>query len=295
MDLMLDKSNDFMHWKAVLPTQADFEATTPCLWPKELQILLPGPAQDNLKKQQDKFQREWKIVAKAFPGIHQSEYLYSWLIVNTRTFSYVTPDMEGFAYEDRLALVPITDLFNHEDSGCEVSFSPKSFIITADRMYQAGDEVHICYGSHSNDFLLTEYGFVLTKNKWDEVCLDDMILPLLDATQRIQLDNRGYLGNYTIDDKMEACHRTQVVLRILCCTPKQWNSFVDGEDNGQTSQGTVDAMLAQLLDRFLVTIRKNLENIEKLKVGHIVQRELISQRWKQIEILVMQAVERLHT
>jgi hypothetical protein len=34
--------------------------------------------------------------------------------------------MERFAYEDRLALLPLADLFNHADSGCQALFSPEA-------------------------------------------------------------------------------------------------------------------------------------------------------------------------
>lgn len=128
----------------------------PFMWPEKLQNLLPKPAKDLLEKQRAKFQREWNIVAKAFPHMGWEEYVHSWLVVNTRTFYYVGPAMESFLPEDRLALLPVADLFNHVESGCQVSFNPESFIITTNRAYRTGDEVHVCYGGHPNDFVLAE-------------------------------------------------------------------------------------------------------------------------------------------
>jgi len=292
-DLTLDKTNKFTSWNAVFPTTADFEASMPFMWPKELQNLLPKPAKDLLEKQRAKFQREWDTVAKAFPHMRREEYLHSWLVVNTRTFYYVTPKMERFLPEDRLAMLPVADLFNHADSGCQVSFAPESFTIKADRAYHTGEEVYVSYGGHSNDFLLAEFGFVLVKNQWDEVCLDDVILPNLDGMQKAELENRGYLGNYMLNAETAGCHRTQVVLRLLCCTPRQWCSFVHAEDDGEASQGMVDALLMQLLERYLETIEKTLGKIEKLDVGLGTQRELLTRRWKQIQTLIAQTIKRL--
>lgn len=46
-----------------------------------------------------------------------------------------------------------------------------------------GQEVYISYGNHSNDFLLTEYGFILsstssTPNHYDEIPLDEYMCVL---------------------------------------------------------------------------------------------------------------------
>ena len=293
-DLALDKKSKFAAWNAMFPTLASFEASTPLMWPAELQTLLTKPAKDLLRKQQAKFQRDWDMISTAFPDISQERYIYSWLLVNTRTFYYTTPRMERLPHHDRMALQPVADLLNHADTGCQVSFSPDSFTITADRMYRAGEEVHICYGGHSNDFLLTEYGFVLVENRWDEVCFDDVILPSLNKEQKADLHARAFLGKYMLDAETIGCYRTQVVLRLLCCTHRQWQRFVNAEDDGEASQSQVDVLLKQFLDRFAKTIQQTLESIEKLDVGQESQREILSRRWKQVETMVTQAIERLN-
>ncbi|MCJ1284855.1 hypothetical protein MMC26_004192 [Xylographa opegraphella] len=291
--LALDKTAKFAPWTAVLPTWADFEASTPFMWPVELQNLLPKPAKDLLKKQQAKFQQEWDSVAKVFLSLQRQDYLYAWFIVNTRTFYYETSMMKTFPHNDKLALLPVADLLNHADSGCQVSFSPESYTIVADRAYGASEEVYISYGGHSNDFLLTEYGFVLAKNRWDEVCLDEVILPNLNTTQKAELEGSGFLGRYMLDAETAGCHRTQVALRLLCSTSAQWRRFVDAGDDGEASQGKVDVLLMQMLDTFLQTIKKTMADILKLNVGQATQRELLLERWKQIQSMITQTMERL--
>lgn len=68
-----------------------------------------------------------------------------------------------------MALNPFADCFNHADEGCKVEYGPIGFKISSDRVYEKDEEIYISYGSHSNDFLLVEYRFILLENKWDEL------------------------------------------------------------------------------------------------------------------------------
>lgn len=111
-------------------------------------------------------------------------YTHAWLLVNTRTFYYVTTDMKKRLPDinDRMALQPIADLFNHtgkDGIGCHVDFEENpavasskftkkkglecsdGFIVRATRSFATGEQVCISYGCHSDDFLLAEYGFCL--------------------------------------------------------------------------------------------------------------------------------------
>lgn len=61
------------------------------MWDSELQALLPEAAQDLLQNQKRKLKLDWEIVTKAYPGIKYEDFVYRWLIVNTRTFYYLDP------------------------------------------------------------------------------------------------------------------------------------------------------------------------------------------------------------
>ncbi|TYZ62391.1 hypothetical protein PybrP1_010201 [[Pythium] brassicae (nom. inval.)] len=68
------------------------------------------------------------------------------------------------------ALVPFFDWFNHNDNGdeCVQAFDPRSgFTVHATRAYEAGEQVFINYGHHSNLRLLRNYGFTLPTNAHD--------------------------------------------------------------------------------------------------------------------------------
>ncbi len=62
-----------------------------------------------------------------------------------------------------MAQSPFSDYFNHTSSpsACNVLFSSSGYTITTPAKIKQGEEVYISYGNHSNDFLLTEYGFIL--------------------------------------------------------------------------------------------------------------------------------------
>ncbi|KAH7176339.1 hypothetical protein EDB81DRAFT_864021 [Dactylonectria macrodidyma] len=292
-EMALDESDDFAMWRTVLPTREDLEAGMPMMWPKELQELLPGRAKDLLERQTATFRRECEIVLKAFPDLKREDYLYHWVLVNTRTFYNSMPKMKAYAQGDRLVCMPAADLFNHADQGCQLSFSATGYSIAADRAYRSGEEVYVSYGPHSNDFLLTEYGFILDINRWDEIHLDEVILPRLNKTQRADLKSVDFLGRYTLDDQTLGCHRTQVALRMLCCTPRQWQRFFDAEDDGHSSQVDVDDLLLSALNDFLGVIGRTLKKIDEANIGLDSQRELLRRRWQQIEAMVRKAIELL--
>ncbi|KAL6699006.1 hypothetical protein J3F84DRAFT_364610 [Trichoderma pleuroticola] len=109
------------------------------------------------------------------------------MIVNTRSFYNETPETLKYHWEDGLALIPVADLFNHSDDGCKVNFSSHVYQIVADRAYNKGEELFISYSSHSNDYNLLEYGFILDENPSDDVYIDDVVFPKLSKSHKEEL------------------------------------------------------------------------------------------------------------
>lgn len=277
-DLALKFRSNSPFWTTALPTRADFAATMPLLWPEGLHSLFPIPAQDLLKKQQVKFQSEWDKVAGAFPELSQLEYMYCWLIINTRTFYYTAPKMESFCWEDKLALLPAADLFNHSDDGCQVSFSEDGYSITANRPYRVGEELCISYGKHSNDFLLIEYGFVMSNNQWDEVALDEVIMPRLADDQKESLAKQGFLGEYKFHAKTGPCTRTCAAMAKI--KERSYEGVIcDGDVSGRRS----GAVLGELLHELSISARDMLSRLSESQIGDKLHRDLLIRRWTQIE------------
>ncbi|KAH6610152.1 hypothetical protein Trco_000172 [Trichoderma cornu-damae] len=290
-DLALDKSAHAAPWKAVLPTMGDFEVGMPMMWPRELKDLLPLGSRDSLLRREREFQGNWSDFHEAFPDVPYEEYAHAWLVVNTRTFYHETPETLKYPWEDRLALIPVADLFNHADAGCRVYYAPEGYHVVADRAYEKGQELLISYSSHSNDYNLLEYGFVPDENPSDDVCIDDVVVPRLSEGHKAELTRRDLLGEYPLGSSAEEFRRTQGVLRLLSCSGKEFDDFLDGKEKGRLVQGRVDAYLVGLLDEFLSdVVARRLQVIEELKVGRDGQRALLSKRWRQIEGLVRQRV-----
>ncbi|KAK7985098.1 hypothetical protein PG988_002720 [Apiospora saccharicola] len=273
--------------------------------------------------------------AAADASAKKQRFIHAWLLVNTRTFYHESPRLRRRAKEDRMVLQPVADLFNHAGSRtgwCHVAFDAASFTVRADRRYAAGDEVRICYGRHGGDLLLVEYGFVLggddddgdesrsshdddgnengwlEENCWDEVGLDDVLLPRLSDSAKDKLSEVGFLGGYVLDAGT-VCYRTQVALRALCCLEEEWRRFIeDGEDGDAARQGDVDRVFAGLLEEYRTqTIRKTVakvaamdgeeegkgESSGKNSSSTKAQRELLCKRWRHVDRLVRITVKRL--
>lgn len=292
-DLTLDKSANAVPWKAVLPRMSDFEVGMPMLWPRELKDLLPLEPRNLLSKREKAFQGDWSGFNKAFPGVPYDEYTYAWLVVNTRTFYNETPETLKYPWEDRLALIPVADLFNHADVGCRVYYSPEGYHIVADSNYEKGEELYISYSSHSNDYNLLEYGFIPDENPSDDVYIDDVILPKLSASQKADLEKQDLLGEYPLGEATEEFRRTQAVLRLLCCTTKEFKRFLNDEEKGHDVQSRIDEYLVKLLNEYLNDIvAKRLREVDALKVGLEDQRALLTKRWMQIEVIARRKIER---
>jgi len=261
----------------------------PLMWDTRLQALLPSRAASLLAGQESKLLLDWPTVHKAFPSIKYADYLYAWLLVNTRTFHFTSSNSKiptPTNPDDCMALNPFADYFNHTDaSGCTVDLTSTGYAIIADRVIEEGEEVYISYGCHSNDFLLAEYGFILDENRWDEVSLDSFILPLLSEKHKEQLKEIGFLGKYVVDLD-DICYRTQVALRVLCLPTRKWQRFLNGFDEGRQELEAVEQTLEKVIQSHLQQVDVHLKRLDSLDCGLPSQRETLKRRWQQIRILL---------
>jgi hypothetical protein len=270
----------------------------PLMWDPILQELLPSASLSLLENQKRKLSSDWTAVSNAFPSLSYEHYVYNWLIVNTRTFYFTSPRIKlpmPINSDDCMALNPFADYFNHTDfESAAASFSPQGYTITASKPINEGDEIYISYGNHSNAFLLAEYGFVMESNKWDEVSLDDFLLPLFDEAQKGRLNESGFLGKYVLD-RDGVCYRTQIALRLLCMQSNKWQRLVGiGLEDGDKFQGAVDEILLKVLKSFAKNADEKVVSIKGLDCGLASQRETLSRRWNQIRLLlrtVMKGIE----
>lgn len=278
-------------WRRLIPERKDFD-TFPFFWPKAAQELLPAEAKRLVITQQSNFDQDWKNIASGFPEISLEGYEYAWFVVGTRSFYYETPQTILYPWHDRLALLPIADLFNHAEIGCQVSHSAEEgYKVTADRAYGKGSEVCTSYGDHSNDFLLAEFGFLLRNNAHDQVYLDQLLLPKLDAERRGFLEQRKRLGAFLLKPSSRPCPRTVIALCLVCAPATDWKDIVDGKKSSKSTLTAANKLLQGILEAFLVEITAHRRKVTALDNASDVCRTLLAERWDQIDKLVRKAVQ----
>jgi hypothetical protein len=287
--LALNGTPECAAWGACLPPLESFQSSLPLLWPAEIQALLPSRITEIVAKQQNSFKRDWDIFRPAFHEVDRDQYLHAWLLINSRTFYNLTSSTEKLPHDDRLTLMPLADLFNHAGHGCNVTFSNLHYAFTADRDYDAGEELYISYGDHSNDFLLAEYGFMLENNCWDEVSLDDIIFPRLSTEQMSYLSERDCLNNYMLlSSTATGCPRTQTALEAML------GDQHDGGRSGTTASQDANGLLKELAEGLAGQAAENLNSLKKLSPDqHELPRNLLTQRWMQIHKVAKETQDRL--
>ncbi|KAF2648297.1 SET domain-containing protein [Lophiostoma macrostomum CBS 122681] len=318
-------------WQDVWPSKQDFETTMPIHWSKEARECLPVTSKVLLKAQRTKLNSDFDTIRPMYPSMSKPLFTYTWMIVNTRTFYWDYPDLSTahpslpkkrakLTADDCYAMCPFMDYFNHSDVGCDPPHDKHGYSITADRDYEAGEEVYLSYGTHTNDFLLAEYGFILPINKCDALSLDHIILPELSSSQADTLKEDGFYGNYTLtptsstDPTTLTCHRTQSVLRLLILPSRRYTSFISGTDDGSAEQIIVNAYLRNLIIAYQRQAMEISEAVDSLSTtsndsankewiedeGVLVrqrvlasQQEILRTRWEQIRGILNEAVRSL--
>lgn len=276
-------------WSNMLPRHQALEPCMPLLWPPHLQSLLPSNAYNLLLRQRRRLSEHWSAFSAAFPDVSFIHYTRAWILVNSRTFLHETPDTGSYPWEDRLALLPIADLFNHADeSSCGVSFSTDWYAITTRRSHAEGEELYISYGDHTNDFLLVEYGFIMDENASDKFCLDEAALPRLRDSQTQALSRRHLLGDYMIRQSDGPCPRTKIVMAILSFEDNAgWESVLrmsEGDQAVLAAETRPMEILYQLLREVIDISRARQEKASTFaENGQGHQRDVLVARWRQIE------------
>ncbi|EST04779.1 hypothetical protein PSEUBRA_006076 [Kalmanozyma brasiliensis GHG001] len=174
-------------------------------------------------------------------AIEKPLFLWAWHCVNSRC---VFLPLGLARHGDNFTLAPMLDMANHTSDPareCKVGYLPDGGL----QMYapdvpqgrspsvtKEGDECFITYGAHSNESLLSEYGFVLPRDlspdqQWQgsryvDVLVDPEVEDLLnrqgeEGEEKIELlQNRGYWGEFTLHPYPEPhpSHRLVPALRL---------------------------------------------------------------------------------
>ncbi|KAJ5772152.1 hypothetical protein N7520_002681 [Penicillium odoratum] len=322
-------------WFKAWPTRQDFEDSLPLLWPGELggltwpdsepttdsvsipNVLPPcingqwnsiekGPRtkkyetehQDLEPQQEKRLRKAWSDVISVLPETDWQSFSYHWLILNTRSFYWVGPNQEPPENRnDAMALLPFADYFNHSDVECDVKFDENEYTLRATEDYEKGDEVYMSYGSHPNDFLLAEYGFILEKNTSDCIYLDDIVFRDINSSDKQEeLWLNQYYGEYQVTAE-GVCYRTEVAACLMYMKEEDWRGYVlEGSTEGvnaRKSETIIKGWLhtyAREADETISAIRVALESNAVVQKHH-QKAETLLRRWEQIKTICERASE----
>ncbi|CDU26003.1 related to RKM2-ribosomal protein lysine methyltransferase [Sporisorium scitamineum] len=232
---------------------------------------LPPHSQDLQGKVRQRFERDWlglctlrdsncdllaepallssnpDLARALVRAIDLDTFLWAWLCVNSRCVFLPL----GLAdHADNFTLAPMLDMANHTSDPafeCKVRYAVDGGL----EMYapggsnddacvaMPGDECFITYGPHSNESLLSEYGFVLPAHltfgrdreadgestwrgsRYVDVLMDAHVERLLqkqgvDGEAKIELlQNRGYWGEFTVHPYPEPAHPSHRLILAL--------------------------------------------------------------------------------
>ncbi|CAG7932865.1 unnamed protein product [Penicillium olsonii] len=321
-------------WRKSWPSRQDFEDSMPILWPTALggpqwpasedgrnsehlsllppsisgswPSLKPGPKarkystdyQNILAEQSQRLRKAWTDITSAYPETNWEDFSYHWLIVNTRSFYWVGEGQEAPEDpNDAMGLVPFADYFNHADVARDVKFDEHEYVFRATKDYEKGDEVFMNYGSHPNDTLLAEYGFVLDVNEADSIYLDDIVFQDIHSPgQQEELWLNQYYGNYQVTPH-GPCYRTEIAACLSYMTEEDWrNHVLEGQSQGldePRSEATIKRWIltyAAEAEAGISAIQKAME-VDPTVQEHRSKAELLLKRWNQIKNLCEHAAE----
>ncbi|KAH6918599.1 hypothetical protein BKA70DRAFT_1457475, partial [Coprinopsis sp. MPI-PUGE-AT-0042] len=233
------------------------------------------------------------------PGLAFWDFLWGWLNVNTRCIHYrVRADQ---SHEDNLTLCPILDFANHSDllpttwpraGKCELwNIAPRpgkgdNFVLLSPStsMSREGDELFLRYGSHTNQFLFAEYGFVnpappastsAGDGTYGSINISPDIEDLFHARgcvgrrMKAVLEDEGYWGSWTMHLAPGPAHpdyRLICALRLYATVPREADEPPTDEqleEWRQTVYGVQESISAANESRWRQTLLGLCESLEK--------------------------------
>ncbi|RLV93528.1 Ribosomal lysine N-methyltransferase 2 [Spathaspora sp. JA1] len=212
------KRGDSSFWKPfidMLPSISDFQLM-PLVWQvtsqQELLDLLPKSTKQIADKVYTRFITDYNIV-NSLVSITLDEFLISWICINSRCLYMNLPNSKS--NQDNFTMAPYVDFLNHSPlDHCTLKIDGKGFQVLTTSSYKPDQEIYLSYGPHSNDFLLCEYGFTISENKWNDLDITSYLTPLFTKQQLEFLVKHDYSGNYTVNST-GISFRTEVAMAVL--------------------------------------------------------------------------------
>ncbi|XP_044228952.1 SET domain-containing protein 4 [Thunnus albacares] len=187
---------------------------------------------------------------------------WAWCSINTRTVFMSHPSNNFLSGQDVYALAPFLDLLNHRPDvqvKANFNYSTRCYEIESVSGTLRYQQAFINYGSHDNQRLLLEYGFVAPGNPHSVVYVDtDLLCEVLrgdrSLDQKIKfLRENNFLHNLTLSSEGPSW-RLMTALRLLSLPQtlyQQWKAVLLGqavhEEREQWSLQTANTLCQRLL------------------------------------------------
>uniref|UniRef100_A0A3Q0SIE8 SET domain containing 4 n=1 Tax=Amphilophus citrinellus TaxID=61819 RepID=A0A3Q0SIE8_AMPCI len=221
---------------------------------------------------------------------HVSSSRWAWCSVNTRSVFMSHPSNNFLSGPDNYALAPFLDLLNHRpDVQVKAGFNDVTRCyeirsVSGTLRYQ---QAFINYGSHDNQRLLLEYGFVAPANPHSVVYVDTAVL-ILDTAICKDVFCAPPASNLTVSSEGPSW-RLMTALRLLSLPQThQWKAVLLGqlvcEEREQWSVWTAKTLCQRLLQdtcRALDKVHAHKLNSSKSLIN-CLQFSLISTWWQQV-------------
>ncbi|WLF81034.1 hypothetical protein PVL30_004828 [Lodderomyces elongisporus] len=248
----------------------------------QLKQQLPATAYALNEKVEQRFNHDYKVITQLLLAknisdvstiLPRDDVLLSWLCINSRCLYMDLPTSHDTS--DNFTMAPYIDFINHScDDHCTLKIDAKGFQITTTTAYKPGDQLYLSYGPHSNEFLLCEYGFVVTspeeENRWNDLDISSYLLPMFNANQIDCLKENDFYDNYTLN-KDGPSFRTEVALAILQeqnpHDSRRFRAFLNGILDNTVYLRKSNTMLSKILTKIMQEAEQHQFVLENVKIG----------------------------
>ncbi|VDK51547.1 unnamed protein product [Anisakis simplex] len=198
-------------------------------------------------------------------------FLWAWHVVNTRCI-YIENKPHPLVDNcngDTLAVIPLVDMLNHANDYQAMALwdnVTKCYKVIGTRTISDGDQIFVCYGGHSNEFLWIEYGFRMNNNIYNKVHITYELLVALarhiglkftdahvEAVKRVALPCTLYATDAMPSFGLKASLR---ILQLRFDELQEWSAIVYSADTKTESNVCVVAFLNKLLEIFRMKMKR---------------------------------------
>lgn len=208
---------------------------------------------------------------------------WAWCSVNTRSVFMSHSPNHFLSGQDVYALAPFLDLLNHRpDVQVSAVFNntTRCYEIQSVSGIRCYEQAFINYGSHDNQRLLLEYGFVASNNPHSVVYVEpDLLQKLLPRDRSLEhkmkfLRENQFLHNLTVSSEGPGW-RLLAALRVLCLPQElyhQWRTVLLGQRLSEEREDWCFLMVQTLCRHLLQDTDSALEEISQLQVHSDLSR-----------------------